>query len=41
MYFFKIPKNLIVSAFFFFAKADTKKHASTKASNGALVKLTD
>ena len=41
-YFFKIPKNLITSAFFF-AEADTKKHryASAKASNAALVKLTD
>ena len=40
--FFKIPKNLITSAFFF-AEADTKKHryASAKASNAALVKLTD
>ena len=44
-YFFKIPKNLITSAFlnFFFAETDTKKHkyASIKASNTALVKLTD
>ena len=42
-YFFKIPKNLIASALFFFAEADTKKHkyASAKASNAALVKLTD
>ena len=41
-YFFKIPKNLITSAFFF-AEADTKKHryASAKASNAALVKLAD
>ena len=40
--FLKISKNLIASAFFF-AEADTKKHryASTKASNVALVKLTD
>ena len=40
IYFFKIPKNLITSAFFF---ADTEKHryASAKASNTALVKLTD
>ena len=39
---FKIPKNLITSAFFF-AEADTKKHryASAKASNAALVKLAD
>ena len=39
-YFFKIPKNSIVSAFFF---ADSRKHryASPKASNAALVKLTD
>ena len=38
-YFFKIPKNLITSAFFF-AEADTIKHryASAKASNAALVK---
>ena len=41
-YFFKIPKNFITSAVFF-AEADTKKHryASAKASNAALVKLTD
>ena len=41
-YFFKIPKNLISSTFFF-TEADTKKHiyASAKASNAALVKLTD
>ena len=41
-YFFKIPKNLVASAFFN-AEADTKKHryASAKASNAALVKLTD
>ena len=43
-YFFKIPKNLIASAFFwfFFAEADTKKHryAVGKAS-ALLVKLTD
>ena len=41
-HFFKIPKNLITSAFFF-AEADTKKHryASAKASNAALVKLAD
>ena len=40
--FFKISKNLIASAFFL-AEADTKKHryASAKASNVALVKLTD
>ena len=46
--FFKIPNNLIISAFFF-AEADTKKHryASAKTSNDmqlaktALVKLTD
>ena len=39
-YFFKIPKNLIASAFFI-AEADTKKHRypSAKASNAALVKL--
>ena len=39
---FKIPKNLITSAFFF-AEADTKKHryASGKASNAVLVKLAD
>ena len=42
-YFFKIPKNLITSAFFFFAETDTKKHkyALIKPSNAALVKLTD
>ena len=45
-YFFKIPKNLINAAFFFFfffAEVDTKIHryASAKASNAALVKLTD
>ena len=42
--FFKIRKNFITSAFFFFfAKADTKKHryASAKASNPTLVKLAD
>ena len=41
-HFLKIPKNLVTSAFFF-AEADTKKHryASAKASNAALVKLTD
>ena len=40
-YFFNIPKHLMASAFF--AEADTKKHryASAKASNAALVKLTD
>ena len=43
---FKIPKNLIFSAFFFFfffAEADTKKHryGSAKASNAALVKRYD
>ena len=40
--FFKISKNFFTSAFFF-AEADTKKHryASAKASNAALVKLTD
>ena len=40
--FFKISNNLITSAFFF-AEADTKKHwyALAKASNAALVKLTD
>ena len=40
-HFFKIPKDLITSAFF--VKADTKKHryASAIASNVALVKLTD
>ena len=40
--FFKIHKNLITSAIFF-AEADIKKHryASAKASNAALVKLTD
>ena len=40
--FSEIPKNLVTSAFFF-AEADTKKHryASAKASNAALVKLTD
>ena len=41
-YFFTIPTNLITSAFFF-AEADNKKHryASAKASNAAMVKLTD
>ena len=41
-YFFKIPKNLITSAFFF-AEADTKKHryASAKASDPTLVKRAD
>ena len=41
-YFFKIPKNLITSAFFFLPR-HTKKHkyASIKPSNAALVKLTD
>ena len=40
--FFKISKNFIASAFFF-AEVYTKKHryASAKASNVALVKLTD
>ena len=40
--FFKIAKNLITSASFF-TKASTKKdrYASAKASNAALVKLTD
>ena len=39
VFFFKIPKNLIASAFFF-VEEDTKKHkyASAKASNAALVK---
>ena len=48
IYIFKIPKSLIASALFFvflffFAEPDTKKHryASAKASNAALVKLTD
>ena len=44
-YFLKIAKNLITSAFFyfFFAKAGTKNHryVSAKASDAALVKLTD
>ena len=44
-YFFKIPRNLIILPFFFFffADADTKKYryALAKASNAALVKLTD
>ena len=42
IYFFKIPKNLITSLFFF-AKAHTKKYryALAKASNAALVKLID
>ena len=43
-YFLKIPRNLIVSAFFFFfAEVDTKKYryASANASNAVLVKLTD
>ena len=42
-YFFKVSKNLIASAFFFFAEADTKKYiyALAKASNPALVKLTN
>ena len=41
-YFFKISKNFIASAFFF-AEVYTKKHryASAKASNVALVKLSD
>ena len=41
-YFFKVSKNLIASAFFF-AEAETKKHryALAKASNLALVKLTN
>ena len=41
-YFFKTPKNLVASAFFN-AEADTKKYryATAKASNAALVKLTD
>ena len=34
--FFKITKNLILG---FFAEADTKKHASAKNSNAALVNL--
>ena len=40
---FKIPKNLVTSAFLFFTEGDTKKHryALAKASNAALVKLTD
>ena len=40
---FKIPKNLIAPAIVFFGEADTKNHkyASAKASNAALVKLTD
>ena len=43
MYFFIIPKNLTVLTFFSFGEADTKKHryALVKASNTALVKLTD
>ena len=47
-YFLKILKNSIASEyfFFFFAKPDTKKHKSqrasnAKSSNAALVKLTD
>ena len=38
---FKIPKNLVTSAFVFFTEGDTKKHryALAKASNAALVKL--
>ena len=43
-YFFKISKDLISLAFFFFfAETDTKKerYASAKASNAALVKRTD
>ena len=41
-YFFKTSKNLVASAFFN-AEADTKKYrcTSAKASNAALVKLTD
>ena len=40
---FKIPKNLIAPTIVFFGEADTKNHkyASAKASNAALVKLTD
>ena len=44
-YFFKIPKNLVATAFFFFFCRGRyhRKHryASVKASNAALVKLTD
>ena len=43
-YFFQIPKNLFASAFFFlFVEEDTKKHkyVSAKASNAALVTITD
>ena len=41
-YFFKIPKNLITSAFFF-DEADTKKHryALAKATNASLAKITN
>ena len=41
-YFLMVPKNLITSVFFF-AEVGTEKHryASAKASNAALVKLTD
>ena len=37
--FLKIPKNLILGLIFFFAEADTKKHASAKTSTAALVNL--
>ena len=37
--FFKIPKNLITSAFF--TKTDMHRYISAKVSNAALVKLTN
>ena len=37
--FFKIPKNLITSAFF--TKTDMHRYVSAKVSNAALVKLTN
>ena len=41
-YFFKIPKNLITSSFFLPREIPKKyRYASPKASNPALVKLTD
>ena len=41
--FFKIPKNLILGVFVFFAEADAKNHryATAKTLNAAPLKLTD
>ena len=40
-YFFKIPKNLITSAYFLPRQILKNKYALAKVSNAALVKLTD